>query len=109
MAVVLSFFLNHSFVFKEDGKRTLQKFVMFVAITMVGLYGLQNILIYLFTVQLTAPAGWAFDLLNWLTPGTFSKDFVSLNVAKAFATLASLTWNYFMYAKFVFKKYQEQP
>lgn len=103
IAATVSFFLNHSFVFKQGDKRTLRKFVTFICITMVGLYGLQNLIIFVLTHYFTAPADWCFDILNCLSADTFSREFVRLNFAKGVATLASLTWNYLLYAKLVFK------
>ncbi len=104
LAAAVSFFLNHSFVFKASGQGKLRKFIIFITITMVGLYGLQNLIIYALSHHFTTPSSWCFDLLNWLSPGTFNQDFVRLNFAKMIATLASLTWNYVLYAKFVFKQ-----
>lgn len=103
IAASASFFLNHSFVFKSGGQKTVRNFVVFLAITMLGLYGLQNLIIFTLTHYLTAPSGWCYDLLNWISEGTFSREFVQLNFAKGVATIASLIWNYFMYARFVFK------
>lgn len=103
IAASISFFLNHRFVFSASRPKSAQNFLIFLAITMVGLYGLQNLIIYVLTHYLTAPASWCFDLLQWFRAGTFSRDFVRLNFAKVIATLASLTWNYFLYAKYVFK------
>ena len=77
--------------------------MIFIAITMLGLYGLQNILIYFLTHGFTAPSDWCFSLLEWLSSGTFSKEFVRLNFAKVIATIASLTWNYILYSRLVFK------
>lgn len=103
VAASVSFFLNRRFVFMSRNQRTARQFIVFMTITLVGLYGLQNLIIYTFTNHLTAPSGWAFSVLNWLSPGTFSRDFVSLNFAKAVATFASLTWNYILYARLVFR------
>lgn len=103
IAASVSFFLNHRFVFNPEKPKSVRTFVMFFAITMVGLYGLQNLVIYLFTHYLTAPANWCYEIIEWARAGTLSREFVQLNFAKAVATLASLIWNYYMYAKFVFK------
>lgn len=103
VAISISFFLNHRFVFNPNKPKTVRDFFVFVVITMIGIYGLQNVIIYTLTHYATAPSDWLFDLLQWIKSGIFSQEFVRLNFAKVIATLASLTWNYFMYAKFVFK------
>lgn len=102
-AALLSFLLNRSFVFKSAGQKSARQFIVFLIITLVGLYGLQNLIIYTLANHLTTPSDWCFDLLNWLKAGTFSQDFVRLNFAKVVATLASLTWNYVLYGRYVFR------
>jgi len=103
VAASVSFFLNRRFVFKSVSQKTTRQFIVFMTITLVGLYGLQNLIIYTLTNHFTAPSDWCFSLLDWLSPGTFSLDFVNLNFAKIIATFASLTWNYVLYARYVFK------
>lgn len=107
VAVVVSYFLNLRFVFKTGDKKSARQFVLFILITLVGIYGLQNLIIYTLTHYLTAPSTWCFNLLELIKSDLFSKEFVRLNFAKAIATIASLTWNYILYARLVFKRHPD--
>lgn len=104
VAMAVSYLLNHHFVFEEKRDHSAHRFVVFIVITAVGLYGLQNLVIFIFSHTFTAPAHGFYNAINWLLPEVFSKEFVELNFAKALATLASLTWNYLLYSRFVFSK-----
>ncbi len=68
---------------------SIQKAVKFLAITLFGLWVLQNMII----VGFKAVFG----------PLIVSPD-ATLLVGKLLATCASLVWNYLMYRKFVFNK-----
>ena len=89
VALTFSFFVNRSFTFKSGGKLNIKQAVLFVVITLFGLWVLQNIIIVGIDIML-AP----LNLPGWL----------SLFVGKLLASVVSLTWNYIMYSRFVFKK-----
>lgn len=107
VAACVSFFLNQRFVFKADKNKSGRQFIIFIIITAVGLYGLQNLIIYSLTNYLTAPSSWCYELLELIKSGMFSKEFVRLNFAKGVATIASLIWNYVLYGRYVFKQRSE--
>lgn len=89
IAFIFSFFVNKSFTFKSSGGNVAKQFGLFLVITIIALWVIQPLII-LGVSSLLEP-------LNWY-------DAVVLFVAKFIATIASLIWNYILYAKFVFKK-----
>jgi putative flippase GtrA len=89
IAFVFSFFVNRSFTFNSKGGNVKKQFALFLIITMFGLWVLQPIVIAGVSAVLT-PSGIADGLI--------------LFIAKLFATIVSLVWNYIMYSRFVFKK-----
>lgn len=89
IAFISSFYFNRTFTFNAKGGNVKKQAVLFLVITMIGLWVIQPIVISLITFAIT-PLG-----IN---------DSISLLVAKLLATVASLIWNYIMYARFVFKK-----
>ena len=88
-AFVFSFFVNRSFTFKAKGGNVAKQFAVFLVVTMIGLWVIQPIII---AGILAATSGWHV-----------SSDLLLLG-AKLTASIASLIWNYTMYARFVFKK-----
>lgn len=92
IAFVFSFFVNKSFTFKSKGSNVAKQFALFLGVTIVALWVIQPIVILAVTALLS-PLGW--------------NESVVLFIAKLVATLASLVWNYILYARFVFKKTEE--
>jgi len=93
-AFIFSFFVNKSFTFKSSGGNAKKQFVLFMVITMTGLWVIQPILIAGVT-ELLGNTGWA--------------PAFTLFVAKMVASVASLIWNYIFYSRFVFKAPQQPP
>lgn len=104
LSMSISYLLNHRFVFREDGKKNVRQFVLFIIITAFGLYVLQSATIYFLAHSWTWPAHTIHAFLNWLVDGVFSKEFVELNFAKIIATLITMIWNYELYKRLVFIK-----
>ena len=90
LAFVFSFFANKKYTFKTTDTNVVREMVLFVIVTLTGLWGLQTIIITVAHNPLTLVIG--------------NSD-VALLVAKLLATIASLTWNYLFYSKLVFKKH----
>jgi putative flippase GtrA len=90
-ALTMSFILNAKFAF--DSRVTRRNAVLFVSVTLAGLWVLQPLII-----ALVRP------LLDMTLATPMSE--LTLLAAKAVATVASLTWNYFLYKNVVFKKQQ---
>ena len=90
LAFIFSFFANKKYTFKTTNTNVIREMLLFVIITLTGLWGLQTLIIALTHNPLTQLMG--------------NTD-VALLVAKLLATVASLTWNYLFYSKLVFKKH----
>ncbi len=104
VAMAFSFFANKRLVFKQEGGNLLKQALVFVAVTGFGLWVLQNGIIKLLVDVWPAPLNLAYSVVQVLgLDQILSQDFVTKNGAKAVATLVSLTWNYVLYKKVVFK------
>lgn len=87
-ALTVSYLLNKKAVFDDKSDNKLRQILLFVGITLTGIWGLQGIIIVVLSAQ-----------LNTLFGATWA-----LFVAKAVATVFSLIWNYVWYSKVVFRK-----
>jgi putative flippase GtrA len=85
VALAFSFVANRSFTFKA-GKDSARQLPRFLVVTLIGLWVIQPVVIVL--------------VMNF-TESLLTSNF-SLFTAKVVATVASMTWNYFLYSKFVF-------
>ena len=85
---LFSFVANRKFTFRSDDGSITRQFILFIAITLFGLWLIQTAII-----QLTLP---------WLS-ALFGNTTFALFVAKAIATSVTLVWNYLLYNKVVFK------
>lgn len=86
IALSVSFLLNKRSVFGNTEAHTPKQIILFVVVTLSGLWILQSIVIYSVTA-------WLQQVLP---------QNVVLLVAKLIATLFSLTWNYLWYSRVVF-------
>lgn len=93
VALVFSFFANKSFTFKHKTGSAKKQFAAFLVITLIGLWVLQPIII-------------------WVSSGALepyiTNEPLNLFIAKLLATVASLIWNYLLYSRLVFKKTEDQ-
>lgn len=90
IAFVFSFFANKNYTFKSSGTNIVREMVLFVVVTLFGLWVLQTGVIWLFQ--------------PWLSRVLKSPD-LGLLGAKLVATVVSMTWNYLLYDRLVFKKH----
>lgn len=90
LAFIFSFFANKKYTFKTTDTNVIREMVLFVIVTLTGLWGLQTVIIALTHGPLT---------------GIIGNTDIALLAAKLLATVASLTWNYLFYSKLVFKKH----
>jgi putative flippase GtrA len=102
IAMAISYVLNHNIVFKQNNESHIKKIVLFLVITVFGLWVLQNLTILVFLHWITWPASVIKIILDFIGLDSLTKDFVILNTAKAIGSAVSMTWNFFMYRKFVF-------
>jgi putative flippase GtrA len=102
-AMIFSFFANKKLVFKSDSGSMLKQAGIFLITTAFGLYVIQTGIIWLLVHQWTAPMELVVKIVRGVGIHFFKDDFYVNNGAKAVATVASLTWNYILYKKVVFK------
>ena len=88
IAFVSSFFANKKYTFKTTGQSVVREMILFTVVTLFGLWVIQSAIIALLTPPIQA---------------IVTNDTITLVIAKLVATLASLTWNYILYSKIVFK------
>lgn len=79
VASLNSYFLNKNWTFAHKGRASLRQYLVFLALAVGGL-AINSLVLYLVVAAFTRPA--------WLSPTLW------VNVAKAFATAGSMTWNY---------------
>jgi len=89
VALIFSFFANKSFTFKDKTGNSKKQFILFIVITLIGLWVIQPIIIWLSTNALEQ---------------YIANEAITLFIAKLIATIASLIWNYLLYSRLVFKK-----
>ena len=90
LAFIFSFFANKKYTFKTTDTNIVREMVLFVIVTLTGLWVLQTLVITSTHGPLTTLVG--------------NTD-VALFGAKLLATVVSLTWNYLFYSRLVFKKH----
>lgn len=86
-AFIFSFFANKKYTFRAQGGNLLRQMLLFIIVTLFGLWVLQTLVI-----SLTLP------LLE-----TSLGSSTALFVAKLLATGVSLVWNYVLYSTIVFR------
>ena len=88
-SMLFSFYGNKKYTFKNTSEKKKRQFALFVTVTVIGVWVIQPIVIWLAT-----------HLLSF----HFDNQSLQLFVAKVVATGASLVWNYVLYSRVVFKK-----
>ena len=89
LAFVFSFTANKKYTFKTTDTNIVREMVLFVTLTLIGLWGFQSAIIHLTLEPIT-------NLLG-------DHKTLGLIVSKFIATGVSLVWNYFTYSRIVFK------
>lgn len=87
LAFIFSFFANKSYTFRAQGD-VQRQLILFVIISLAGLWGLQNAVIFCISPILTS---------------VINAEPLVLLLAKIIATGASLVWNYYLYDRVVFR------
>jgi putative flippase GtrA len=88
-AFCFSFFANKKYTFQTSDTNVKREIILFLAVTLFGLWVLQPIAIVTIT--------------HLLVNSTLSDNIILL-IAKLLATVVSLTWNYLLYSRVVFKR-----
>ena len=87
VAFIFSFFMNKNFAFESKNGNVRREFILFVLVTLFGLWVIQNIIIWLLMPIL----------------GNFGmNENTALLIAKLAATVVSMVWNYLLYDRLVF-------
>lgn len=86
VAFCFSFYANKKFTFKTSGTNIKREVLLFVIVTLTGMWVLQNIVIAL-----------SMPLFS-----KFTEHEIALLFSKLFATGFSMIWNYILYKKVVF-------
>lgn len=89
IAFCFSFFANKKYTFRSSSQNLKREMILFIAVTLVGLWGVQTVVI---------------QLVETVLAGSGLPEGAILFIAKILATLASLVWNYTLYSRIVFKK-----
>lgn len=89
VAMIVSFFANKTFTFKDTSQAKKRQFILFVTVTIIGMWVVQPLVIWLAS--------------GVLDPHMANKS-LELLIAKLIATGASLVTNYLGYSRVVFKK-----
>ena len=103
IAMVISYFVNKVLVFDDRQAMNHRQFLAFIAVTVVGLWGLQTVIVVGLSKALRPAAaailGGSATTVHWLTS----------NVAKAVGTVASAVWNYLWYDRTIFVHSKVKP
>ena len=89
-AFIFSFFANKKYTFQTTDTDIKREMLLFVIVTLSGLWLLQTAIIWL-----TKP----------LAVAILQNASLGLLASKLVATVASMTWNYILYSKIVFVKH----
>ncbi|MDQ5982439.1 MAG: hypothetical protein QG549_436 [Patescibacteria group bacterium] len=90
-ALAVSYLLNKKAVFDTDEKHTARQIILFVVVTLTGLWVLQTLIILGVSTLIKSYASGIDTAL-------------AVVIGKVIATVVSLTWNYIWYSRVVFKK-----
>lgn len=93
VSMIFSFYGNKKYTFKNNSEKKKRQFVLFVAVTVIGVWVIQPLVIWIVT--------------HTLDPYMTNKS-IELFIAKLIATGASLVWNYLLYSRLVFKKHHNE-
>ena len=88
IAFCVSFFANKKYTFRTKNTNIKRELLLFIIVTLFGLWVLQTVVIHLVSTLLVESG--------------LSSDAILL-IAKICATAVSLTWNYILYSRVVFK------
>lgn len=93
LAFIFSFAANKKYTFKTTDTNVAREIILFVIVTLFGLWVLQNLVVYLTMSRLIH---------------LFNDPVTGLIASKLLATVVSMVWNYIMYARVVFPQKVEQ-
>lgn len=104
-AMLNSYVLNKYWTFSSQSSTDgVSEAVRFFGTTIIGVYGIHNGLVWVFTEKFTWPANLAYSITSKLPIlKKLSKEFVRDNIGKVMGIFGSLAWNFVLYKFWVFK------
>jgi len=102
IAMAFSFAMNFFLVFTPPPDAITTHGYRFIVITAIGLYVIQNAVIWLMTNVVTQPVAFAARRMSSVRFFRGRTMVLERNLVKLSATIASLTWNYLWYKFYVF-------
>ena len=104
VAMTFSFFANRGWVFESKTRNVFKQALIFLTVTAFGLWILHTGAVYLLTQKWLFLGNFGVSVAKILgLSHFFSAEFIKINIAKVVGILVSMTWNYMMYKKVVFK------
>lgn len=100
ICIFASYFLNHYFVFKHEGKVEFKKLALFVFVTGISSIGIQSAIIWGFELMTRSEFGRSLFLVDELA----KNNALEVNVAKVVAVGVGMVWNFLLYKYVVFKR-----
>jgi putative flippase GtrA len=98
--IFVSYALQHFFVFRYPYRISWKKFLQFFLVTGFSSIVIQNVIIFLFELLFNTKFG--NSLL--IVPNAEGRHFLAINIAKLFAVVVGLLWNFTMYRFVVFTR-----
>jgi len=102
IAMAFSFVMNFFLVFTPADDANTNHAFRFLVITVLGLYVIQNAVIWLMTNVFTQPVAYMVRSVSKIPMFRSKTMLLERNFVKLSATIASLTWNYLWYRYYVF-------
>ncbi len=93
LAFLFSFTVNRSYTFKAQPGNLARQITLFIVVTLVGLWVIQNLIISVLEPSLSV---------------ALANTGLGLLIAKIIATIVSMTWNYVLYTLVVFPHKNER-
>ena len=99
IGIVISYFLNHYFVFQSKSSVSLKKFFSFFIVTGFSSLAIQGLVIYGFEVMTLSEWGRSLFFVSELG----DNKALELNIAKVVAVGVGMVWNFMLYKYLIFK------
>ena len=99
IGIMISYVLNHYFVFRSEEKLSLKTFTLFFVITGFSSLIIQSAIIISFEMFFNTE----FSHSIFFVRDIAENEFIELNIAKVIAVLIGMVWNFILYKHVIFK------
>lgn len=107
-ATSVSYVLNRKWAFSRGEQKSKRRtIVLYAAVTLLGVYGLQSVIVYFVTAYGSQLGETVAAALQQLTDFSLSPDTLLLNIAKLLAVAVSGIWNFVLFRRTVFKAHHQ--